>query len=1836
MALDSAKNIYVTGYTNSTSFPTTTGVYQKTNLSGGQTAFVAKINPTLSGAASLVYSTYLSGPTTASTENAIAVDGTDNAYVVGNAGSDFPTTAGAYAYDGEDVGYGGVFVTKLNPTATALVYSAYLGYGNTNGIGGIAVDGSGDAYVTGTAGVEDFPTTAGAYQLTYPSGFASELNAAGSALVYSTFLGGALELTYPTDIAIEPGCASACDAFITGYTGEDDLSVTLPIQSFNATWVNGAENDNVFVTELNATGTAAVYSTYVGGSTSDSTAYSAHSPAVAVDASGDAYVVGQTSSTNFPVTLTATPYRSAFALEIGATAAATAVVYPLTLALPTNQPVGVPSAPMVVTLQNLGSNAMPITSITPSPASYTETNTCGTSLAGGGECAITVTFTPATATSIPGTLTIVQGGNNSPNKVTLTGTGVSQPFLTLSPTSLTFDNQPVDTASPYQTVTIGNSAPTSLTLSSPAFTVYGNFAQTNNCPAALAHNATCTVNIAFLPTENGSFTGQLYVNSNTSSLVPFTYVALSGNGVVGTPTLTLNAAGLVFNAQDVGTLSTAQSVSVTNTGNVPVSIFGSSITGTAYTDYTATNCFNTNLNPGGTCPIRVTFDPTTTGTRAATITMADSTTVGTHSFTVTGTGVAPTLTLSITPPTVPFAALGVGGTSTAFPVQVTNTGDASVVIERVYATGDFRLNSTGCVTTVRAGYGCTTQVEFTPLAAGALTGSLIFEDSATGSPQSVALTGTGLVAAAAAITTPDSLDFGTQANGTTTPTALTVILDNVGNVPLDISKVSLAGTDPGDFQISYQGCLATIVVPGRNCEVQVTFTPVAAGARGPATLNFTDAAGTQTVNLTGTGVAATEALNLTPTALTFEAQQKGVQSPYQSVWLINTGTAAVTPSAIVSASTDYEVSGCVGTAIQPNTSCELYVYFTPTVTTADNSTLKVTSNATGSPQTITLTGTGAAAAAVMELAPSGLAFTSQVVSTASAAQYVEVTNTSAAAVAGITIATAGTNAAYFTISSNSCAATLAAATSCSFYVSFKPTAAGEATASVSVKYTGGSESVALAGFGVAATTSALLLESALEFPSETIGFTSPSQAPAVFENTGNSPLTISSIVLGGSNPGDFTMSSCSITNPLAAGLNCNINVTFTPTVAGARSATVTITYTGATGSPAVITLSGMGVAASQSLAVGPATITFPPQVLTTTSTLSPYVLLTNTGTSPVTISSVALTGDSDFTISSQGCPISPSTLQQGPISNTCAVYLSFTPTVAGARTATVTVTDSAPSSPTKITLNGNGVAETKVLTVTPTTLAFGPQVSATTSSTLQYITVTNTGNFTVTFTNVTITGNYALASQGCTGQIAPGSSCSIGVSFTPTSAGAKTGTVTITDNATVATQKVTLSGTGIATTSDILLSQTAVVFDAQTVSTASSPQVVYYYNQGNTTSTIASTVLAGTNPGDFSLSGSSCTASTAVGTLTYCTLRITFTPAAAGARSATLTVADSDPGSPRVINLSGTGISSSVPEVGLYPASLTFASTAEGSSSAAQNITLTNNGSAKLTISSTGITFTGTDPGDYSETNNCPISPATLAAGFSCNIAITFSPKGTGARPANLTVADSATSSPQSATLTGTGVAGAVGVATPSPTSLAFGNVALGTPSELPITVKNTGTAALTFASPSVAITGTVSSDFSQTNTCTGSLAPAATCTIKVTFTPTTIESQTGTVTITDNATNSPQAVPITGTGAEAAVDLSPSALAFPSTVEGTTSAPLTVTVENYGDANLTPITVSVAAPFVISANKCVAPLAPGLTCTISIEFSPKAAGAFAGAVTIIDNAGDSPQQIELSGTGTS
>ena len=1383
VAVDSSKNVYVTGYTTSTTFPTTTGAYQTKSPNNGEAGFVAKINPSLSGAASLVYSTYLSGSSYSSSENGIAVDGSGNAYVTGNAGPDFPTTTGAFAYDGEGLGEGGVYVTKLNPTATALVYSAYLGVGTPTGI---TVDGTGDAYLTGTATIEDFPTTPGAYQVDYPNAFASELNAAGSALVYSTFLNGPSEATTPTDIAIEPGCVSACNAFIAGYTYESTFPLTNPIQGYNASYANGSSGNDDFVVELNGSGTAAVYSTYIGGSSDESTLGTVHSPSIAADTSGNAFVTGETSSPDFPVTLTSTTQRTTFTVEIGAAAAQKAVVYPSTLVFSTSQAVGVASPPLTVTLRNMGSSAMPITSITPTPADYAETNTCSTTLAAAEECVITVTFTPTATGSRAGTLTVLQGGVSS--GVTLTGSGVSQPFLTLTPATIVFPDQSVDTASPYQVVTVGNSGSTSLTLNASAFSIASPFAQTNNCPASLAANATCTVNIAFLPTQEGAFSGDMFVSSNTN-FMSNTTVTLSGTGFIGTPALTLSSAGLVFNPQTIGTTSTTQYVSVVNTSNTQVTIFGESVTG----DYTLTGCIQT-LSPGQTCLVRVAFVPTATGTRSGVVTLTDSTPLKTHTFTVTGTGVAATSTLSIDPPSLAFAGMGVGAESGNLTIQVTNTGDFSVNITRVFTTGDFRLYTTGCVQNLRAAGICNITVQFVPTAVGARSGSVVLEDTATGSPQSVTLTGTGLATSAAAIVSPDNFNLGTQAVGTTSAITDTVTLTNIGNVPLTISSVTFAGANPGDFQIGSQDCTGSPVAPGRTCYVQPTFTPSAASARS-ATMSFNDAAGAQTVTLTGTGVAETLSLGFTPAALTFQTQQKSVASPAQILWFRNTGSAAVTINKITSGSTDYSESGCVGFAIAPNTSCQGSVTFTPTVTTADNSTLTVTSNATGSPQTITLTGSGASALAALQLLPAGLAFNNQVVSITSPAQFAEVQNTSAASVTGIAFSVTGTNAADFAITSNSCTATLVAGSACSYEVTFNPAAAGARTASVNIASSAGTQTVSLAGFAVAASTSAMVVDSALVFPNETVGLTS-TQQPITFQNTGNTSFAITSVVLGGTNAGDFSITSqgCPISPSLFNAFNtCNIYVNFTPTATGARSATVTITDA-APGSPRVINLSGTGVASAQALQISPTTITFPPQVLTTTSSISPTVLVSNTGTAPVTINSVVLGGAdaADFAIGNS-CPTGAGTsLAAGPLGNTCPISVSFTPKVAGSRTATITITDTASGTATVVNVSGTGVAQTQLLTVTPTTLAFDPQVTGTTSA-QQTITVSNTGNFSVTFTNVTITTSYAL-SNSCTGVLPPGSSCTIGVTFTPTSTGAKTGTVTISDNAggKATTQKVTL------------------------------------------------------------------------------------------------------------------------------------------------------------------------------------------------------------------------------------------------------------------------------------------------------------------------------------------------------------------------------------------------------------------------------------------------------------
>ncbi|HTD43587.1 MAG TPA: SBBP repeat-containing protein [Bryobacteraceae bacterium] len=301
IAVDSAGNAYVTGYTNSNDFPTASPM-QSSNGGNGYDAFVTKIN---AAGSAYVYSTYLGGSGDDFGQG-IAVDSAGNAYATGfTYSTNFPTTNALQPTFG---GFTDVFVTKINAAGSARVYSTYLGGSGPDVGQGIAVDGAGNAYVTGYTLSTNFPTNRplqNAHSSFATDAFVSKINTAGSALVYSTYVGGSGD-DRGAGIAVD----KAGNAYVTGSTGSTDFPTTNPVQMSNGGGLDA------FATEINAAGSAYVYSTYVGGNGDDFGA------GIAVDGAGNAYVTGTTGSANFP---TANPaqasygtFNDAFVLSISA------------------------------------------------------------------------------------------------------------------------------------------------------------------------------------------------------------------------------------------------------------------------------------------------------------------------------------------------------------------------------------------------------------------------------------------------------------------------------------------------------------------------------------------------------------------------------------------------------------------------------------------------------------------------------------------------------------------------------------------------------------------------------------------------------------------------------------------------------------------------------------------------------------------------------------------------------------------------------------------------------------------------------------------------------------------------------------------------------------------------------------------------------------------------------------------------------------------------------------------------------------------------------------------------------------------------------------------------------------------------------------------------------------------------------------------------------------------------------------------------------------------------------------------------------------------------------
>ena len=508
IALDSAGDAFVVGTTDSVdTFPTISPLQSASG--GGTDAFVSKLNP---GGSSLLYSTFLGG-NDADLGQGIAVDSAGNATMTGvTFSTNFPASSPLQAVSG---GSGDAFVTRINSTGSAFVYSTYLGGSGLDRGFAVALDSTGNAYVTGDTTSADFPVTAGSFQETYADGgdaFVVKLAASGAATSFATYLGG---VDTEQGLAIAPD--SSGNVSVTGFTRSSDFPILTPIQeTFGGGMCGSAACSDAFVTQLNPAGSALVYSTFLGGD------YADVGRGLALDSSADAVIAGSSASANFPVTPGTVqfarggtgPIDDAFVAKISPLDAPAIALAPQALDFG-DHPTGATSDPLLITVTNVGSQALTISDVA-ATGDYSQTNTCvGALAAAGGNCTISVTFKATEIGTRDGMISITDDAAGSPQVVTLTGNGVTPaPAVNYSPTSLAFGDQTVGTTSDPQTVTMTNSGSADLVISD--ITIGTHFAQTNDCPDTLAPQAFCTFSVTFAPTVTGDLTAAVSVTSNAA------------------------------------------------------------------------------------------------------------------------------------------------------------------------------------------------------------------------------------------------------------------------------------------------------------------------------------------------------------------------------------------------------------------------------------------------------------------------------------------------------------------------------------------------------------------------------------------------------------------------------------------------------------------------------------------------------------------------------------------------------------------------------------------------------------------------------------------------------------------------------------------------------------------------------------------------------------------------------------------------------------------------------------------------------------------------------------------------------------------------------------------------------------------------------------------------------------------------------------------------------------------------------------------------------------------------------------------------------------------------
>ncbi len=727
--------------------------------------------------------------------------------------------------------------------------------------------------------------------------------------------------------------------------------------------------------------------------------------------------------------------------------------------------------------------------------------------------------------------------------------------------------------------------------------------------------------------------------------------------------------------------------------------------------------------------------------------------------------------LQLNPVTVNFGKVALGKQSTQN-VSITNPGKNTVTVTQVGVSNpQFALSGVTPPLSLPSGQTASFSISVKPTTAGSVSGTLSVVHDASTTPLLLNLTATGVSPLPQISTSSLSVDFGRVSVGMQDTSSLTIT--NEGGTDLTVSMLTLTGAE---FAVNGITTPRTIGA-GKTATMTLTFHPTVAGsASGSIAITSNDLTKpTVNISLSGSGTnIQVGQLTPNPTSINFGSIPTGSNSSKQ-IALTNTGNGAVKISQITASSTSFNVSGVtVPATINASQSVTLNVGFAPTAATSASGTVTVTSDAKGSPLTITLNGAGVQAG--LNVSPTTFNFGS-VVDGQTKSEAFSLTNTGSAP---LTIAQISVTGAGFTVSGLATPATITAGQSVSFSALFAPTSAGSLSGTVNISSNAPNSpaKVTLNGTGVAASVTVSASPTSLAFGSISAG--SSISKSVTLTNSGNTNLTISQIVVAAK---DVITSGITTPLTLTPGQAKAMNVAFNPLTA--EDVVGNVTVTSSQGSSSVIAVSGTGVQAG--LGLTPATVSFGSVPVGSTNTQT--VKITNTGTGTLTISQVSVTG-SGFSTSGLSLPLS---LNPGSSSTFNVQYL---PASAGSVTGSVSIVSNAPNSPATLPLSGTGITSTKTLSFSKTSISFG-NVS-TGGSVSQNVVITNTGNSDAQISQITAGGTgFGVGGAGTPVTLTPGEILTISVSFSPSTAGSASGSVTVTSNATGSPATVSLTGSGV-------------------------------------------------------------------------------------------------------------------------------------------------------------------------------------------------------------------------------------------------------------------------------------------------------------------------------------------------------------------------------------------------------------------------------------------------------